>query len=218
MSKKAEKLLAFVFGVVFIVTMLVLAIAFPNPTSFQYTVFRIVLALATGGVAAMIPGFIEVTVSGWLRAGGALAVFAVVYFYNPASLVAADVRPQNGAQENITTEILHQARAYQELSEQYRKAKEELAQRQNAEAQDKIAKLERDLTEIRTGINKKAEVLEADPTANGGVVVRKVSVQAIEAWKSCVSVAAPGAGIPVSGSSCYEILRQGLDMTTKTTR
>jgi hypothetical protein len=92
MSKKAEKLLAFSFGVVFALAMLILAIAFPSPTAFQYTVFRIVLALATAGVAAMIPGFIEVSVAGWLRAGGALAVFAVVYFYNPASLIAPNVR------------------------------------------------------------------------------------------------------------------------------
>ena len=37
----------------------------------------------------MIPGFITVSVSTWLRAGGALAVFAVVYFYNPAALVTS---------------------------------------------------------------------------------------------------------------------------------
>ncbi|MGH9762609.1 MAG: hypothetical protein ACREAC_17450, partial [Blastocatellia bacterium] len=92
MSKKAEKLLAFGFGVVFVVTMLILAIAFPSPTAFQYMVFRIVLALATAGVAVMIPGFIEVNISTWLRAGGALAVFVVVYFYNPASLIAPNVR------------------------------------------------------------------------------------------------------------------------------
>ncbi|MGH7773469.1 MAG: hypothetical protein ACREQA_14690, partial [Candidatus Binatia bacterium] len=35
-----------------------------------------------------IPGFIEIEIPNWLRAGGALAVFVVVYFYNPASLVA----------------------------------------------------------------------------------------------------------------------------------
>jgi hypothetical protein len=88
MNKKTQKLTAFIFGVVFVVVLIVLAIAFPNPTPFQYTVFRVILALASAGVAAMIPGFLEIEVPNWIRAGGALAVFIVVYFYNPASLVA----------------------------------------------------------------------------------------------------------------------------------
>lgn len=88
MKKRTQQFFAFGFGVTFVVTMLILAIALPNPTLFQYTIFRVVLALATAGVAAMIPGFIEIEIPNWLRAGGALAVFVVVYFYNPASLVA----------------------------------------------------------------------------------------------------------------------------------
>lgn len=83
-----DRTLAFMFGLVFIVALLALAIAFPNPTPFQYQVFRIVLAIAIAGIAATIPGFLEVTLSTWLKAGGALGVFAVVYFFNPASLVA----------------------------------------------------------------------------------------------------------------------------------
>lgn len=66
---------------------------FPNPTAFQYTIFRSVLSLAAAGVAAMIPGFITISVSTWLRAGGALAVFAVVYFYNPAAMVTSAPSP-----------------------------------------------------------------------------------------------------------------------------
>jgi hypothetical protein len=87
MNKAAERLLAFSFGVIFVIVLLVLAIVFPNPTQFQYAVFRIVLALAAGGVASMIPGFLSAQVGTWVRAGGALAVFVVVYFYSPAQLV-----------------------------------------------------------------------------------------------------------------------------------
>jgi hypothetical protein len=79
--------------VVFVVALLVLAIAFPNPTPFQYNVFRIILALAAAGFAATIPGFISVEIGTWLRAGGALAVFAIVYFYNPAQIVAQPSGP-----------------------------------------------------------------------------------------------------------------------------
>jgi hypothetical protein len=88
MPKSAEKIAAFAFGVVFVIVMLVLAVFIPNPTASQYTTFRIVLALAAGGVAAMIPGFLTFKISTWLRAGGALAVFAIVYFYSPAGAVS----------------------------------------------------------------------------------------------------------------------------------
>lgn len=94
MQKPTERHLAFAFGVVFVIVLLVLATLVPNPTPFQYTVFRIVLALAAGGVAAMIPGFLTVTVPNFLRAGGALAVFVIVYFYSPAELTGVKVKTE----------------------------------------------------------------------------------------------------------------------------
>jgi hypothetical protein len=87
MPKKYEKLAAFMFGVVFVVVLLYLAVNFPAPSNFQYLVFRVILALASAGVASMVPGFLEVQISNWLRATGALAVFVIVYFFSPASLV-----------------------------------------------------------------------------------------------------------------------------------
>jgi hypothetical protein len=88
MSKQGERLTAVLFGAAFLVALLVLAIMFPQPTSFQYDVFRVVLSVAAAGFVSMTPGFIQVSISNWLRAGGALAVFAVVYFFSPAALVA----------------------------------------------------------------------------------------------------------------------------------
>ena len=78
------------FGVTFVVALIVLAIKFPHPTPFQYNVFRIVLSLAAAGAAAMMPGFINIEVSATtgllIRAGGALAVFVIIFFFNPAQL------------------------------------------------------------------------------------------------------------------------------------
>ncbi|MGD0207680.1 MAG: hypothetical protein ABSC89_08770 [Verrucomicrobiota bacterium] len=89
--KKIQVILAFIFGCVFICALLVLAIFIPNPTSFQYQTFRIVIALAAAGVAAMIPGFLKLEINATadviIRAGGALAVFVVVYFFNPAQVL-----------------------------------------------------------------------------------------------------------------------------------
>ena len=89
LHKATQQWSAFLFGIVFVIVLLTLAILFPNPTAFQYTIFRTVLSLAAAGVAAMIPGIISLSVSKWLRAGGALAVFAAVYLYNPAALVSS---------------------------------------------------------------------------------------------------------------------------------
>ncbi len=89
MNKKTEKIFAVISGMVFVIAILVLAIVFPIPSPFQYQVFRIVLSLAAAGFVSMTPGFLQVTISNFLRAGGALAVFAIVYFYNPASLIAS---------------------------------------------------------------------------------------------------------------------------------
>jgi hypothetical protein len=81
-------ILAFAFGVIFVTALLAFIVTVPNPTIEQFEVVRIVLALAAAGVAAMIPGFLNLQLGAGadltLRAGGALAVFAVVYFYSPA--------------------------------------------------------------------------------------------------------------------------------------
>jgi hypothetical protein len=56
MTRNTQEYLAAIFGTVFLTVILVIAIAIPNPSYFQYQVFRITLALAAGGAAAMIPG------------------------------------------------------------------------------------------------------------------------------------------------------------------
>jgi hypothetical protein len=83
-----QKLTAFGCGVVFVVVMLVIAIAIPNPTTAQWFVFRVVLALAAAGIGAVLPGLIVVNVSRVVRAGGAIALFVLVYLLNPPQLVS----------------------------------------------------------------------------------------------------------------------------------
>lgn len=107
-NKSQERLAAFVFGIAFVAVLVVLAIVFPNPTAFQYTTFRIVLALAAAGVAVMIPGFLNFKVGTWLRAGGALGVFAIVYFKSPAALTAVNVG-ENAAPRQISVTLARAA-------------------------------------------------------------------------------------------------------------
>jgi hypothetical protein len=101
-----EKIVAFTFGVIFVAALLILAIAFPQPTAFQYQVFRIVLALACGGVAAVIPGFLAVNMDSKgliIRAGGALAVFLLVYFFSPARMVSSEIADMQKRLEGLQT-------------------------------------------------------------------------------------------------------------------
>jgi hypothetical protein len=87
-ERQTNVILAFIFGVIFVTALLLFVLFVPNPTPPQFEVIRIVLALAAGGVAAMIPGLLKLQLGGGanltIRAGGALAVFAIVYFYSPA--------------------------------------------------------------------------------------------------------------------------------------
>lgn len=81
------------FGIAGLAVILTIAIFIPVPTVFQYQVFRIILALAAGGVASMIPGILSLQIPNFLTAGGALAVFAIIYFYSPAQLAVRGISP-----------------------------------------------------------------------------------------------------------------------------
>jgi len=95
MDPATQQLLAFIFGIILVFIMIVLAVAFPTPSTFQYNVFRTVLALAGGGVGAMLPGFLSVKFEPGtallVQAGGAFAAFVLLFFFNPARLVAHNV-------------------------------------------------------------------------------------------------------------------------------
>lgn len=76
-----------IFGFVFISAILVMAIKLPDMNAEQYAIIKTVLALAAAGIAAVFTGFIELdgSFSKWtVRAGGALAVFVIVFFFTPA--------------------------------------------------------------------------------------------------------------------------------------
>lgn len=103
MNRPTQIASAFLFGFIILTVMLGIAILYPYPSSFQLFVFRVVLALAAGGVAAMLPGFLTITLPPFLRAGGAIAVFAVIYFYNPATLTAKGI--ETSAQDVFETPI-----------------------------------------------------------------------------------------------------------------
>jgi hypothetical protein len=87
-THRLNLILAFVFGVLFLVTISTLVVFIPNPTKAQAQVFSVVLALAAGGFASVLSGMLNVRLNLTSRvaigATGALAVFVIVYFFVPA--------------------------------------------------------------------------------------------------------------------------------------
>jgi hypothetical protein len=84
--------------------LLALAILFPHPTNFQLLVFRTLLALSAAGIAAAIPGFLNLSMDAAglaIRAGGALAIFLLIYRLNPAVLLTGDGTPQGASHPKI---------------------------------------------------------------------------------------------------------------------
>ena len=87
-----ETIAAIVIATAFLIALLAIALFVRNPTPFQIYVFRIVLSLAGGAFAALIPGFLETrletrlsrTQVGIIRAGGGMAVFFLDLLVQPS--------------------------------------------------------------------------------------------------------------------------------------
>ena len=114
----------FTFGIIFVILLVLIAIMYPRPTIFQETIFRVLLALSAAGVAALLPGFITVKLGKFIRAGGALAVFAIVYFFNPPELIRNKPLEHAPNQHTLSTGLFRIYVVYQEngnlISNSYR--------------------------------------------------------------------------------------------------
>jgi tetratricopeptide (TPR) repeat protein len=89
-----QLLIAAIFGIAFICVLLVIAYVTPNPSPFQDWIYRVVMSLAAGGIGAIIPGLLTFD-SPWVKAGGAMACFAIVFLMNPPSLASQKLRSQS---------------------------------------------------------------------------------------------------------------------------
>lgn len=82
-SSSKERILVFTFGTIFLALILLIAVYGPALNARSFFIVRVALALAGAGIAALIPGFLNVQISNYIRAGGAIAVFVVIFFFNP---------------------------------------------------------------------------------------------------------------------------------------
>jgi hypothetical protein len=79
-----------VIGTTLLVALLLLVILVPQPPLVQENTFKVILALGSAGFAAMLPGQISAKLPKGVQATGALAVFAVVFFFLPTQTTLID--------------------------------------------------------------------------------------------------------------------------------
>jgi hypothetical protein len=108
--KEKTNWLAPLIGIVFVSVILATASFYPNPTNYQFFVYRAVLGVAVAGLAASIPGFLKVEIPRWITASGAIAVFVIVYFFTPSPLVQKSTSQSMPSQKppHLATPILSQ--------------------------------------------------------------------------------------------------------------
>lgn len=91
-------------GLIAVITVLALSVIIPEPTEWQGFVFRGCFALGLAAVAVIVPGFLNVDaqVRGAgnyfkIVAGGAIAIFVIIWLINPPSIQSANSEPVQDA-------------------------------------------------------------------------------------------------------------------------
>ena len=99
----AEKMLIYFTGVSFLITILVLVVKFPYPTTAQVNIFRTIISLAGAGFGILLPGTIALRLTPMkgfsIRAAGAVSLFVLLYKSNPATFIAEPInkiKPSSG--------------------------------------------------------------------------------------------------------------------------
>lgn len=115
-SQQMQIIAAFTFGIIFVSVILFLVFYTPHLDSNKMWVVHVVMSLAAAGVAAVLPGFIDLQGRlPWLnmtavRTGGALAIFCLVFLY-PIN----NSPPPNPIPYTPTTNSLDKARRWFDL-------------------------------------------------------------------------------------------------------
>jgi hypothetical protein len=89
-----QKLTLFVFGTVFLLGLLAIALFDRQPSQTSWHIYNSVLAMAAGGIAALVPGTLSLKWKSGLTATGALAV-AMIVFYAGKNVSASNAMVQD---------------------------------------------------------------------------------------------------------------------------
>jgi hypothetical protein len=70
-------------GMAFIVLDIILAYSYSDPPATIYTLYKLIAALGAAGISSGFTGFFSIELSNKIKAGGALAIFACVFYIFP---------------------------------------------------------------------------------------------------------------------------------------
>lgn len=95
-SHRIDYLIFFFFGAI---TLLILGVIVVEKCFLpgQFRIIQFILAISLAGLAAGVPGFLEVEYKGWLRAGGGLGVFVLIYLVELPICSSFDITAQLNA-------------------------------------------------------------------------------------------------------------------------
>ena len=110
-----EKIAGLIFGVTFVTALLALSVLIPEPSPTQYATFKTILAIAAAGVGGILAGTIHVegSIQKWsLRAGGAIALFIIVFFFTPTlpedgDNIHQEIQGDNGTQIGVNPGVIN---------------------------------------------------------------------------------------------------------------
>jgi hypothetical protein len=92
-----ERYSVFIFGVVFLSVMIILSIWIPEPTKSQFFTLKLAMALAAAGIGALLPGLLELKIplipTSFIKASGAIGLFIIVWYTDPAKLAINGIAP-----------------------------------------------------------------------------------------------------------------------------
>ena len=86
----------FIVGVVLIIIIVFVTKIDKNPSPIAAFAYRVVIAIAAALIATGIPGVINVHISQGITAGGAIAVFVIVYWFNAAQIEPKPPKDEEG--------------------------------------------------------------------------------------------------------------------------
>lgn len=104
MKDKFHTIVMPTFGLLLLVAMIFIAFFNPFPSAYQISAYSIGIAIFAAIGAALIPGYLEIKKDGWLRAGGGLGIFVLIYFFQPETF--ATVSPNS--QQTISVALVPQ--------------------------------------------------------------------------------------------------------------
>ncbi|MBC8046088.1 MAG: carboxypeptidase regulatory-like domain-containing protein [Fimbriimonadaceae bacterium] len=113
MTNKKQNYVAFITGCIFLLIVLAVVLWKETPSPTTFFVIRVLLALAAGAFATILPGFLKIE-NTLIKAGGPIAIAVGIYLWNPPVINTDDklsdlkgtVLIDNNATERVSVTVL----------------------------------------------------------------------------------------------------------------